>query len=130
MPSRVKTPTTSASNGGSDYSIRRVSTSRDIRPAMDTEPRPGFLHRSRSTLHDARHGFSHLFASNGRSSSPVSTPTLSSAIKIEEEKNPKYNPTNFYPAKIDEVLNDRYRIITKLGYGMTATVWLAHDLRA
>ena len=99
---------------------------------MDNSDRPSFLHRSRSHLHDYRHGISHLFNSNngGRAGSPTSAPSLSSATKIEEEKNPRYNPNAFYPAKIDEVLNDRYRIITKLGYGMTATVWLAVDLKA
>lgn len=95
---------------------------------MDTENRPSFIHRSRSHLHDYRHGISHLFTP--RSNSPNAAPIISSAKRVEEENNPKYNPAHFYPAKLEEVLNDRYKIVAKLGYGMTATVWLAKDLHA
>lgn len=125
------TPSASANNGAStDYSLRRVSTSRDTRPTMDSD-RPGLLHRSHSHLHEYRRGISHLFdRNNSRSGSPTSAPTISSTAKVEEENNPKYNPNAFYPAKIDEILNDRYKILTKLGYGMTATVWLARDIKA
>jgi len=55
---------------------------------------------------------------------------LSSAKPIEEETLPKYSPQAFYSAKIGEKLNDRYEVVAKLGYGMTATVWLARDLHA
>jgi serine/threonine-protein kinase SRPK3 len=101
---------------------------------METQTRPSnILTRSIS------HGFGHhsreygtgvrgLFSS--KSSNNSTATLLPSQQKIEEERNPKYNPDAFYPAKIDEVLAERYRLIAKLGYGMTATVWLARDLSA
>ena len=75
------------------------------------------------------HGLGRLSLS--RSSSQHAHPDTISAFKlIEEETLPKYNPNAFYPARFDEVLNDRYQIEAKLGYGITATVWLARDLQA
>ncbi|KEY69293.1 hypothetical protein S7711_01744 [Stachybotrys chartarum IBT 7711] len=41
----------------------------------------------------------------------------------------KYSAGGYYPAKLDDVLNDRYKIVRKLGYGRKATVWLAVDQR-
>ena len=86
-----------------------------------------------SLLHHAHiqgngHGLGHF--SQSRSSSPHAHPDTISAFKqIEEETLPKYNANSFYPARFDEVLNDRYQIVAKLGYGVTATVWLARDLQ-
>lgn len=69
--------------------------------------------------------------SRSRSNSPHPHPDTISALKpTEEETLPKYNPNAFYPARFDEILNDRYQIVAKLGYGVTATVWLARDLEA
>ncbi|KAL4958916.1 kinase-like domain-containing protein [Aspergillus stella-maris] len=34
----------------------------------------------------------------------------------------------FYPVRVGEVLNHRYQIVGKLGYGSSATVWLCRDL--
>ena len=90
--------------------------------------RPNFLHRSRSQIHDAKHGFSRLFET--RPSSPGQPEIVSSVRPIEEETQPRYNPEAFYPAKLGEILNDRFKIVAKLGYGMTATVWLGKDLKA
>lgn len=47
---------------------------------------------------------------------------------FEEEKLPSYQPENFYPAKLGEVLNSRYRVSVKLGFGVGSTVWLCRDL--
>lgn len=63
---------------------------------------------------------------------PLSTataPALDASQPIEEEKTPYYDPKRFYPARLGEVLNDRYQIVTKLGYGTSSTVWLARDLK-
>jgi hypothetical protein len=46
---------------------------------------------------------------------------------IEEERVPCYRPELFHPTRIGDILQDRYRIITKLGYGTSSTVWLAED---
>lgn len=39
-----------------------------------------------------------------------------------------YNADTYYPVQIGEVLNSRYQVVGKLGYGVTSTVWLARDL--
>ena len=49
---------------------------------------------------------------------------------IEEETIPEYKPEYFYPARIGEVFNDRFQIVSKLGYGSSSTIWLAHDLQS
>ncbi|KAF2137768.1 uncharacterized protein K452DRAFT_329108 [Aplosporella prunicola CBS 121167] len=48
--------------------------------------------------------------------------------QTEEETLPDYHSINYYPAHIGEVLNFKYQIITKFGYGMYSTVWLCRDL--
>lgn len=48
--------------------------------------------------------------------------------KIEEETLPFYSPASFYPAYIGEVLASKYRVVGKLGFGASSTVWLAWDL--
>lgn len=39
-----------------------------------------------------------------------------------------YHPGGLHPVHFGDVLNDRYRVIRKLGNGSFATVWLALDL--
>ncbi|KAL2010521.1 hypothetical protein VTN00DRAFT_6328 [Thermoascus crustaceus] len=46
---------------------------------------------------------------------------------LEEEHTPHYNPRQYYPVEIGQVLGKRYEIILKLGYGTSSTVWLARD---
>ena len=94
---------------------------------MAESPRPNLLHRSRSHLHEYRQGVAQLFQS--RTNSAGQPDIISSAKAIEEETQPKYDPSKFYPAKVGEILNDRFKIVAKLGYGMTATVWLCKDLQ-
>jgi hypothetical protein len=72
---------------------------------------------------------SNLLHSRGTSPHPQPD-TISGHKLIEEETNPNYKPEHWYPARLGEVLNHRYEILVKLGYGMTATVWLARDLHA
>ncbi|KAJ9318186.1 hypothetical protein DTO271D3_1443 [Paecilomyces variotii] len=47
---------------------------------------------------------------------------------IEEEHTPHYKPQHFYPVRLHEILNDRYQIAAKIGWGTSSTVWLARDL--
>lgn len=92
---------------------------------------PNFLHRTASS--GSHRTLSSFIASTiSRSGSPdPKAPIISSAKPVEEETLPKYSPQTFYPAKIGEKLHEhRYEIVAKLGYGMTATVWLARDLHA
>lgn len=51
--------------------------------------------------------------------------TVDSDSVEELEEYPEY-----YPVKLGQVLNDRYEIFHKLGYGTYSTVWLAVDLQA
>ncbi|CAI7621859.1 unnamed protein product [Penicillium pancosmium] len=55
-------------------------------------------------------------------------PRIDASLLVEEEDSPFYETSSFYPARIGEVLNDRYQIATKLGYGSRSSVWLARDL--
>jgi hypothetical protein len=48
--------------------------------------------------------------------------------KIEEEDLPLYKAENYYPASIGQVLESRYQIVSKLGYGTSSTVWLCRNL--
>lgn len=56
-------------------------------------------------------------------------PTIDHSQKIEEETISSYRPINYYPARIGQVLNSQYQIITKFGYGVASTVWLCRDLQ-
>lgn len=38
-----------------------------------------------------------------------------------------YRPGGYHPVVLGDVLNDRYEIIGKLGYGSFSTVWLVTD---
>jgi hypothetical protein len=53
---------------------------------------------------------------------------LKESNPVEEEKTPYYDFKRFYPARLGDVLNARYQLATKLGYGLSSTVWLARDL--
>ncbi|POR31911.1 Uncharacterized protein TPAR_07878 [Tolypocladium paradoxum] len=59
---------------------------------------------------------------------PAPFPSLDPSQPIEEENTPYYDPKRFYPAHLGQVLNDRYQLVNKLGYGSSSTVWLARDL--
>ncbi|KAI9741406.1 MAG: hypothetical protein M1834_003123 [Cirrosporium novae-zelandiae] len=58
------------------------------------------------------------------SQSPTIIPTN---VPIEGEMIPGYDPKYFYPANPGDLLNSRYRIVAKVGWGSTSTVWLARD---
>jgi hypothetical protein len=51
------------------------------------------------------------------------------SILIEEETIPNYKAQRYYPASIGEVLNTKYQVVAKLGYGSSSTVWLCRDLK-
>ncbi|KAJ6004950.1 hypothetical protein N7540_012749 [Penicillium herquei] len=61
---------------------------------------------------------------------PISSPGphLPPDILIDEEISHVYNSKHFYPARPGEVLADRYQTLTKVGWGVSSTVWLARDL--
>lgn len=39
----------------------------------------------------------------------------------------EYRPGGLHPIQLDDVLDGRYRIMRKLGYGSFSTVWLGVD---
>ena len=47
---------------------------------------------------------------------------------IEEENLPDYLAERYYPVRIGELLESRYQVVGKLGFGATSTVWMARDL--
>ncbi|KAJ5710110.1 hypothetical protein N7493_009702, partial [Penicillium malachiteum] len=64
---------------------------------------------------------------------PYKPPSLSAKVLpathlVEEERIPNYNARHFYPVRLYEILNDRYQVAAKIGWGTSSTVWLARDL--
>ncbi|KAI1951440.1 hypothetical protein LOZ12_005829 [Ophidiomyces ophidiicola] len=55
---------------------------------------------------------------------------IDSSILLEEESIPNYRPQRFFPVEIGLIFNDRYRVVGKLGYGASSTVWLCWDLNS
>lgn len=53
--------------------------------------------------------------------------TLPPGIPVDEENAPHYDPEAFYPANPGDVLNDRFELLAKFGWGTSSTVWLARD---
>lgn len=49
---------------------------------------------------------------------------------IEEQSLSFYHTKHYYPVRIGETFNNRYRVLAKLGYGAYSTVWLAWDKRS
>jgi hypothetical protein len=48
--------------------------------------------------------------------------------EFEEERYSGYEPHRYYPVHLGQTFASRYRVVAKLGYGTTSTVWLARDL--
>jgi hypothetical protein len=72
-----------------------------------------------------------------RGVSPCRRPStrLLSSAKIhlgqpfEEETFPWYAADQFYPVRVGEVLDSRYKVLGKLGYGAHSTSWLCRNIR-
>ena len=60
--------------------------------------------------------------------SPDSPVLLPASTPIEEEELPGYVAEDYYPTRIGQVFESRYRVLCKLGRGTGSTVWLAKDL--
>jgi serine/threonine-protein kinase SRPK3 len=75
-----------------------------------------------------RHGKRLLHRNAHQESHPrMEAPTISQDELFEEENLADYDASEFYPVKIDEVFQQRYSVIGKLGYGANSTVWLCRD---
>ena len=59
---------------------------------------------------------------------PNHTPTiLPSDVLVEEEQIPGHDPKHFYPVNQGDLFDNRYEVLTKVGWGTSSTVWLARD---
>lgn len=47
-------------------------------------------------------------------------------MKVDEEA---YDLSRYYPTRIGDIIEDKYQIVGKLGFGMGSTVWLANDFK-
>lgn len=57
-------------------------------------------------------------------------PLLPEDVKFEEERYIGYKAENFYPVTLGDVLESRYQVVAKLGFGTSSTVWLCRDLES
>ncbi|KAH7170088.1 kinase-like domain-containing protein [Dactylonectria macrodidyma] len=61
---------------------------------------------------------------------PVPDQQPTAASGDVEEGRAVYRPGGFHPVYIGDVLNDRFEVLNKIGYGRYSTVWLIRDLQA
>jgi hypothetical protein len=62
---------------------------------------------------------------------PTTVPeTVADDVLIEEEAFSWFDPDNWYPVKIGDVLDAQYQVLLKLGFGGCSTAWLCRDLRS
>ena len=55
--------------------------------------------------------------------------TLPLDQKIEEEAHDSISKGRYYPVRIGDVIESKYQVVGKLGYGLGSTVWLANEFR-
>lgn len=67
------------------------------------------------------------FSSQSTSIMKTSCTLQAAKTLLEEESNPDYDPRRFYPARVGEIIQ-KYKIVSKLGWGTNSTVWLAKDV--
>jgi len=51
-----------------------------------------------------------------------------SAESDTEEGRDSYRPGGFHPVYIGDIYTEKYKVLSKIGYGMYSTVWLVRDL--
>lgn len=54
---------------------------------------------------------------------------LEKDVILEEEGLGEFTKDLYYPVKLGEVLEERFQIVGKLGFGTSSTVWLARDMQ-
>ncbi|KAL9092102.1 MAG: hypothetical protein Q9165_004535 [Trypethelium subeluteriae] len=54
---------------------------------------------------------------------------LPSDQKVEEEAHDAISQGRYFPVRIGDILEDKYQVVGKLGYGVGSTVWLANEFR-
>lgn len=63
------------------------------------------------------------------SQSCVTPKSLPLDVPVDEETIPGYDPKNFYHPNPGAILDHRYKLKAKIGWGTSSTVWLAQDIR-
>ncbi|EYE90594.1 uncharacterized protein EURHEDRAFT_466856 [Aspergillus ruber CBS 135680] len=54
--------------------------------------------------------------------------TVPASLFLDEEHISEFQKGQYYPVNIGDISHSRYRVIGKLGFGRTSTVWLARDM--
>jgi hypothetical protein len=49
-------------------------------------------------------------------------------VPVDEETIPGYDPKNFYHPDPGDILDHRYKLKAKIGWGTSSTVWIAQDI--
>jgi hypothetical protein len=49
-------------------------------------------------------------------------------VPVDEETIPGYDPKNFYHPDPGDILDHRYKLKAKIGWGTSSTVWLGQDI--
>lgn len=87
--------------------------------------------RFQKALNTASH---HLKSAFRRDNAPSSTlRRKASSLSVSEEDISRYVPGGFHPVLIGDAFdngkydNGKYRVLSKLGYGVYSTVWLAYN---
>lgn len=55
--------------------------------------------------------------------------TLPSDQMIEEEAHDAISKSRYYPMRVGDIIENKYQVVGKLGYGLGSTVWLANEFR-
>ncbi|KFG79145.1 protein kinase-like protein [Metarhizium anisopliae] len=92
------------------------------------------IHRGRlilapQALHRFNRHFVRTMLAQPKGFPTVGFETVPADEPIEEEELPKYKAERYYPVLIGQVLQDRYQITGKLGFGGGSTVWACRDLK-
>lgn len=72
-------------------------------------------------------GYSRLRSQFAPTSSPQPE-SIPADVLVDEEIVPGYDWKAFYPAHTGELLDNRYELKVKVGWGSSSTVWLAEDV--
>ncbi|KAJ1324911.1 serine/threonine-protein kinase SRPK3 [Microdochium nivale] len=59
----------------------------------------------------------------------VDTEAHGDDVLVEEETLSWFDPQRWYPVRIGDVINSKYQVLVKLGFGSVSTVWLCRDLQ-
>lgn len=67
---------------------------------------------------------------NGNLAYPVSSPANSlCGSGSDDEPESQYEYGGYHPVEINDLFDDRYHVIRKLGFGHFSTVWLCRDMQ-